>query len=108
MRDTKMMRHILPAFFAVFALAISAPAAYAGTNDKTVQRGNISVVDKKKKSIIVNNQLYKLRHAVKIHDIEQKFPSVLTLKPGMTIEFMTRNNRRSGKVEISEIWVLYF
>lgn len=94
--------------FLAFVLFTSASLVSAGTYYKTTQRGNITSVDKKQKTIVVNSERYKLKHAARIHDIEQTFPSISTLRTGMTIDFNTRKNKRTGLVEISEIWVIYF
>ena len=77
----------------------------AATHYKEKQFATLLSIDKKNKTIAVRNDVYKLRQGVKIHEAGKKFVGLSSLTPGVKIEFLTRKNRRSGQVEISEIWI---
>lgn len=77
----------------------------AATHYSTPQYAKLMALDKKNGTIVVRNEVYKLRHGVRIHDKWNKFPTLSLLTVGHEIKFKTHKNKRTGQVEISEIWI---
>lgn len=101
-----MNRHIISLLTLCLCIGLS-NIANAATYYKKPQYAVLMALDTKNKTIVVRNEIYKLRPGVKIHDEEKKLPGLSSLTVGNEIKFKTRKNRRTNQVEISEIWVLH-
>lgn len=101
-----MTKTVISLFLTCFLSSLPAIGMAAKHYDKP-QYAILQSLDKKKKTLIVRNTVYKLRQAVKIHDVESKFPSLSSMVVGREIKFRTRKNKRTGEIEISEIWVYH-
>lgn len=64
----------------------------------------LRAVDMKKRTILLGKKHYMLRIGVSIHDSENKFPR-LSAFIGQEIKYKLRKNRRTGNIEVSEIWI---
>jgi len=80
--------------------------ASAGTHSPDPQYAILKSLDKNNRTIVVAQGIYKLRMGIKIHDSDTKLPGISSLVIGEKIKFKTRKNKRTGQVEISEIWIL--
>jgi len=79
----------------------------AGTHYKESQYAILKFFDKKSRTVALRDSVYKLRIGLKIHDSESKLPSISSLTVGEKIKFKTHKNRKTGQIEISEIWILH-
>lgn len=66
--------------------------------------GPLRAVDMKQRTIVLGKKHYVLRIGVTIHDSENKFPR-LSAFIGQEIKYKLRKNRRTGNIEVSEIWI---
>ena len=100
-----MIRYLIYIVLFCSGLMTAGVSTAAGPHYKEIQSAIVLAADKKTKTINVRGYTYKLRQGVKIHDSGKNFPSLSSLEPGMKVLFRTRINKRSGEVEISELWI---
>jgi len=103
-----MFNNIFRTFLVVCCLTI-AFSGQAATYYKTIQTAKLMAVDKKKRTVVLRNEIYHLKRGVKIIDSMKKFPNISSLveNVGIYVKFETIKNRRTGRVEISSIRLLH-
>lgn len=100
------MLKYMTTFLAVCIFVGLSNTASAAIHSPDPQYAILKSLDKKNRTIFVRQGVYKLRIGVKIHDSDAKLPGISSLVVGEKIKFKTRKNKRTGQVEISEIWII--
>ena len=77
----------------------------AGTHFKDPEFAYIRALDVKKQVIVLDNEMYFMHKRIKINSVLKKFASPRDLYVGMPVDYKTIENRKTGRVEVSEIWV---
>ena len=69
----------------------------------SVPKWVISSVDISKRTIVINDTVYRLGAAVKVHTAAHRHGSLRDLRRGMQVGYRLENNR-DGQAVITEIW----